>query len=747
MNKFLEKSGEYILSFLLTFFLNASILGLYGEGLFSVYNLLSAVIILVMFIFFGFLDKHRVIGGIIYVFALLFCLTMMFRFIFSGDWSGLGFQSWFLTAGERQPSQPSYFLALVSAFPFFLSSVVYYFSNVLYRTVFLMLGSLVPCALYVKTLSSMSTFYLVCIAGLNAAIYAANAEKAYKKDASVHSGTGAKYLAVIMLTGVTLLVASIIPKSSETKYYDVFEYYFMDAGNGQSKLSGALGQHSGNAGIFRDLDNTVLYNVNGEDLLYFRKQNFDIYSRDEHCWYPLGYYSENIDSSADELLGSRKLLNCDDMLAAMKRGAELDDSLNDAISEGILSLDSVGEEASTAVIIPVDYSAGFYLTSLRTFSISAHTKDILINPHMELRPAYDTVSSAYTVSYYKESGAKNIWVTNGGADFTDDEYRLYMNKLINVLERNGETELAETVRAFSDDFNYAMEYKSATADNYWEIPEDIAQLAAELTEGMTYDWQKAAALQNYFLDEGYTYDLDYIPPLGSNTASYFVFTSKRGTCSDFATAYTLMARSVGLAVRYTEGFSPDITTESGVFVIRSSSSHAYPEVYIQNLGWTVFEPTVSAAYNANMTNGSDNDGGGISIDMDILFNSVIVLCIIFGICSVVFLAVPGVKRLHEEIIISNGGTNAILLIYRRISSVFGKKFRVKTENLTPGELSLMLKEKLSFDADAVIAVYEKAIFGGLSPTDAECEGSKEIYREFRKAVRNAQRSGNKQSHR
>ncbi|MGN1416058.1 MAG: transglutaminase family protein [Oscillospiraceae bacterium] len=738
MIRFLEKKGEYILSFLLTFFLNASILGLYGEGLFSVYNLLSAAIILVMFIFFGFLKKHRVIGGIIYLFALMFCMMMMFRFIYSGDWSGSGFQSWFLTAGERQPSEPRYFLALVSAFPFFLSSVVYYFSNVLYRTLFLMLGSLVPCALYVKTLSSMSTFYMVCIAGLNAALYAANAEKSYKKDDSVHSGTGAKYLAVVMLTCITLIAASVIPKSSDTKYYDIFEYYFMDAGNGQSKLSGALGQHSGNAGLFRDLDNTILFDVNGEDLLYFRKQNFDIYSQSEHCWYPLNDYSQISDSSAGELLNSRRLINCDDMLAAMKKGAELDDQLRTAVSESLLALDSVGEEASTAVIIPVRYPAEFYLTSLRTFNIRASEENILINPHMELRPAEAAVSTSYTVSYYKESGAKDRWVTNGGASFTDDEYSRYMTKLINVLEQNGETGLAVTARAFFDDFNFAVQYKSDTADNYSEIPADIAQLAAELTEGMTYDWQKASALQNYFLDEGFTYDLDYIPPAGRNTASYFVFTSKRGTCSDFATAYTLMARSVGLTVRYTEGFSPDITTEKNVFAIRSSSSHAYPEVYIQNLGWTVFEPTVSAAYNIDLTDNSDNNGGGIKIDTDILFNSVIVLCIIFGICSAVFLAVPGVKRLHEEYIIGKGGADAVLLMYRRMSSVFGKRSGIKTENLTPGELSRLLNERLSFYADEFILIYEKTIFGETAPTSDECERCRELYREFRKAVKNAQ---------
>lgn len=746
MNKYLEKSGEYILSFLLTFFLNASILGLYGEDLTSVYNLMSAVIILVMFIFFGFLDKHRVIGGVIYVFALLFCLTMMFRFIFGGDWSGSGFQSWFLTAGERQPSEPRYFLALVSAFPFFLSSVVYYFSNVLYRTVFLMLGSLVPCALYVKTLSSMSTFYLVCIAGLNAALYAANAEKAYKKDDSVHSGTGAKYIAVIMLTCITLLAASVIPKSTKTKYYDVFEYYFMDAGNGQSKISGALGQHSGNAGLYRDLDSTELYNIQGEDLLYFRDQNFDIYSQDEHCWYPLKYYSEVTEEAANDMLDSRRLINCDDMLAAMKRSAELDDSLRTAVSEELLSLDSVGEVSASAAIIPVGYSAEYCLSSLRTFNIHSASQDILITPHMELRPEKGSISSAYSVSYYKESGAKDRWVTNGGADFTDDEYRQYLNKLINVLERNGEKELAVTALAFSDDFNFAMQYKEDTSANNSEIPEDIARLAAELTEGMTYDWQKAAALQNYFTDEGFAYDLDYIPPLGRNTASYFVFTSKRGTCSDFATAYTLMARSVGLTVRYTEGFSPDLTTDNNIFVIRSGSSHAYPEVYIQNLGWTVFEPTVSAAYNIDMTDNSDN-GGGIKIDTDILFNCVIVLCIIFGTGSVVFLAVPGARRLREEIVIGKGGAAAIQMIYRRISNIFGKKFGVKTDALTPRELSQKLNEKLSFSADEFIGIYEKTIFGEISPTDEEYERSREIYRAFGKAVRNARRSDNKQSHR
>ena len=158
---FSEKIREYIIPFLLTFILNASILGIYDSRFLTVYNLLSGIIILLMYFFFEFIKKHNFTGAILYVVFGFTALSIMFRCVFSND-LGAGFNEWFLTGGESA-SQPRYFFALVSVFPFFLSSVVYYFSVVLYRTSFLMLCSLIPCAVYVKVLSEMSDLYEISL--------------------------------------------------------------------------------------------------------------------------------------------------------------------------------------------------------------------------------------------------------------------------------------------------------------------------------------------------------------------------------------------------------------------------------------------------------------------------------------------------------------------------------------------------------------------------------------------------------
>ncbi len=728
-----EKNSEYILPFLLTFMLNASILGLYGEGLFSVYNFVSVLIILGMFAYFRFLNAHRIIGGIIYVFMGFFCLAMMLRYIFSNG-LGSGFQSWFLTAGEEAASEPEYFKALVSVFPFFLSSVVYYFTVALYRTSFLMLGSLVPCALYVKTLTNMSNFYLVCIAGLNAALFAANGGKRDDSKGMVTVGKNARLVSAGVLTCAAMLLSSLVPKQSETKYYEVFEHYFMDAGDANGGISGELNVHSGNAGFFRSLDNTPLYDITADDLVYFRRQTFDIYSLDEHCWYPLEKYSQGNVSSPYNALALREGLNYDNMLAAMKKGAELDEGLKDALSPQLLALESSGEETVKISVVPLSYETGFYISTARSYELERiYSDEVGVTPHLQLIKSFsDGGSAPYGLTARREFGSRNIWQENGGADFTDEEYSEYTRRLEQVLNENGEEELAQTVRAFVADFEFAAEYKADCEDNKSQIPSDIAELSAELTEGLEYDWQKASALQDFFQSGEFAYDLNYIPPRGSDTASYFLFTSKRGTCSDFATAYTLLARAAGLTVRYTEGFSPDITETEGYYRIRASGSHAYPEVYIQNMGWIVFEPTVSAAYSVGSGNiaDSDEDDGGIKIDAEILMTVALTLCGIFGIAALVIFAVPAVRRISDDIKIKKGGSVSVMLIYRRISVKFGKKFKIAVRSLTPTELAESIYEKLSLDISGLARIYEKVLFGGIAPTEEECTECAEIYRQF-----------------
>ncbi len=735
---------EYVLPILLTFFLNASIYGIYGEGFFSVYNFVSAVIIILMFLYFEFMKRHRIIGSMLYFLMGVFCLFLMARFIFSDEWSGSGFITWFQSGGTERTGNPSYFLALVSSFPFFLSSVVYYFTVILYRPSFLMLGSLVPCAIYVKTVTNMSTFYLVCIAGLNAAIYVSFSGRSSGSggEKSVR-GEGARFLSAIIVTSVTLLAASVIPKQGEAKYYDLFEQKFMMGGSSSNGVSKTLSEHSGNAGEFRDYDSTPLFNVYAEDLMYFRRQNFDIYSPEEHCWYPLEEFSSSYSEDAADSLRQREFVNHDDMLEAMKKGAELDEELKEKTPQKILSLDKTGEKASLATVSPIGFTTLYKISPLRSYDITPD-QSILINPHKELITS-DAAADSYSFHYYSENSAEDIWIENGGADFSSDEaYEEYLNGLISVLSENGENKLLKTAEAFKYDYDYAKRYHAAFEENNSQIPSDLKELAEELTSGLDSDYQKAEALEDFFQDN-FTYDLDYIPPSGNNTASYFVFESRRGTCSDFATAYTLMARSVGLIVRYTEGFSPDITSEKNTYIIRAAGSHAYPEVYIRNTGWKIYEPTVAAAYSINGGMRTNNAGNDFTVNTDILITVILTLCGVFAVLSAVYFLMPLAKYFYDEIRIRKGGTFSVILIYRRMTEKIERKdrqYKNKTVNMTPTEICAKIKELFDFNADEFIKIYHEAVFGEIVPDEKSSEKAAQIYKEFNKAAKEKKNNAN-----
>ncbi len=71
---------------------------------------------------------------------------------------------------------------------------------------------------------------------------------------------------------------------------------------------------------------------------------------------------------------------------------------------------------------------------------------------------------------------------------------------------------------------------------------------------------------------------------------YFLLEKRSGYCSYFATAFVLLARNEGYPARYVQGFlvSPG---DSGTMIVKSSMSHAWPEVFMDGIGWIPFEPT------------------------------------------------------------------------------------------------------------------------------------------------------------
>jgi transglutaminase-like putative cysteine protease len=76
--------------------------------------------------------------------------------------------------------------------------------------------------------------------------------------------------------------------------------------------------------------------------------------------------------------------------------------------------------------------------------------------------------------------------------------------------------------------------------------------------------------------------------------SRFLYETKRGYCSYFAFAMTLMLRSRGIPSRVAVGFFMD--PQSGVFdyyPVRSDMAHAWVEAYYPGFGWIDYDPTTT----------------------------------------------------------------------------------------------------------------------------------------------------------
>jgi len=76
---------------------------------------------------------------------------------------------------------------------------------------------------------------------------------------------------------------------------------------------------------------------------------------------------------------------------------------------------------------------------------------------------------------------------------------------------------------------------------------------------------------------------------GLETTPYEVFTKKQGVCQDFANLFICMARLLGIPARYVCGYV--YTGHQGGPFAQSDASHAWPQLYIPEVGWRGFDPT------------------------------------------------------------------------------------------------------------------------------------------------------------
>lgn len=179
--------------------------------------------------------------------------------------------------------------------------------------------------------------------------------------------------------------------------------------------------------------------------------------------------------------------------------------------------------------------------------------------------------------------------------------------------------------------DYFSGYSSEVYDNYLQVPDDILPALIDYHEEIGLDDTLAGqiSLIRQFLTANYEYDMaPGTTPRNEDFVTYFLGTQKKGYCSHFASAATLLFRSYGIPARYVEGYvitqtaisnraeateyqyddffeGENILGASNVVSVEvtDGEAHAWVEVFIDGFGWMPVEVTPPSADNEETTYG------------------------------------------------------------------------------------------------------------------------------------------------
>lgn len=128
-----------------------------------------------------------------------------------------------------------------------------------------------------------------------------------------------------------------------------------------------------------------------------------------------------------------------------------------------------------------------------------------------------------------------------------------------------------------------------------EPSDKIKQLVSQLQGFDSPAENFITELLNHFRKEDFHYTLT--PPLmESNPIESFLFETRHGFCSHYASAFVYLMRVAHIPARVVTGYQGGEFNKLGNFLeIRQSDAHAWAEVWLAGRGWTRFDPTAAIA--------------------------------------------------------------------------------------------------------------------------------------------------------
>lgn len=615
-----------------------------------------------------------------------------------------GFMDFMFTASTF--FNPLYAAISIVIFSVIIGFVCCYFSAVMPRMCFLMLVAFVPLILSARTAGGLPMWLLVPMFGTFVLAVCGSAKQCPPQDVAVYRDARAekqRAAAAVFLAALSVFVAAVVPRSHKTPMGEFLNQVFIQGDGyyqGGDRLSNFVSRSSVNTGDNNPSD-TLLFTVQTEAPVLIDRWAFDVYDG-ANGWsyledYNTGYAGWEKNESLcrpAELADTLRRAVKDDRLEGYEQLADVSRVMTDTQYMFIRVMDG---SATRVVLHP--------LTTVQV-DITGYDGGIYRTPKGELFTDDNIASAEYLVKYHAED--VNVGFANafGEIDFSQ---LMYDAGASGVIDNS-------TYSAYMDEHKRAQSYLRRTGDNS-SMSLDLMMLALEITEDCTTDYEKACAIEKWFGENGFVYDMDFVPRYAE--VNYFVLESKRGICSDYATALTLMARSVGLPARYVEGFalSEEMKDENGIYNVTAANAHAYSQIYIEGCGWVNFDATrfVPQAENNDLTTAQ--------IIMICVAAAVVLMLIALAVIfreRLGWMAFSAAYHLRSE-------ASAVRALSERMRKIAARLSGTEFASMTTGEAEKIIANQLNMGGRAaeLRAAADELLYSGTTPTDID---RKRLYR-------------------
>ena len=673
-----------------------------NAGTIALYTLFTAAYTFALFALFELLRKKNktllTVGAVTGLFLLVFAVAPVLIGRGAGE-----FMQWFMEPSRFNRVFGERITALILMLGSVLVSAFYYFTKIQYRGFFLFLICMCPFCLFAKTFTDIPVIYPIVITTLFFVIMIENAGgKHPERDKGYYSA------AFAFMTVITV-VAAFFPKAEYAPYREEFDEFITGVNIGAAGRADFSDFSDTSSGAVSN-DDSPVFEIYGDNPVLIKRQCFNMYDGRDNIW---TYYGDSNNGNSDW----QEYVVFEDpepLYELTGFNGEKTEEKKCTVRSADNRIRAIYTCQNMKNIEMGSYDGKIYRTELDEYFLSYDSPYLPSSYYMswtELEP-----DPAFSESFTDERAAALA------------ESSRYEEAVYSYIRAK-----AQAVKYNTHLLSDSVRRSCYSSKNAWE---KVAELTARITEGCESDYDKALAIESYLKDTDYIYDKDFTAADAS--PDYFIFTSKRGTCTIYATAMTLMCREAGLTARYVEGFwAQTYDSDKQCWTIAANDSHAFVQVWLNGYGWTDFNPV------------SGKTDGGFFDATFIYVGSLALIAAAAGLAAIVLRPLIR-ERIFTRRLRKARGTQQALMIYRRINAGLCEYAGHRENTFTPKETALYAKERLGFDMDAFTELYELAVYGGRCDENADLsyvyDGYLNAVREDKKRSRReakAERSGKK----